>query len=70
MIQQDDETKPPLVKEERDTVEPKQEMTETAEKKPEIKAEAKEEEDSGASSTTAASATQNRKKGGDRDVIV
>lgn len=56
-------------KEEPDTVEPKQELTETAENKPEIKVEPKEEEDSGANSTSAASATQNRKKGRERDVL-
>lgn len=59
-----------MKKEEPVTVDPKQEMPETAENKMEIKAEPKEEDDSGASSTSAASATQNRKKGGERDIIV
>lgn len=57
-------------KEEPDTVEPKQELTDTVENKPEIKTEPKEEEDSGTNGTSAASATQNRKKGRDRDVFV
>lgn len=47
-------------------MEPKQELTETAENKPEIKVEPKEEEDSGANSTSATSA-QNRRKGRNRD---
>lgn len=55
-------------KEEPVTAEPKQEMTESAENKTEIKAEPKEEDDNGASGASAASATQNRKKGGDRDI--
>lgn len=67
---QDDETKPPLVKKEEPvTAEPKQEVTESAENKTEIKTEPKEEDDNGASGTSAASATQNRKKGGDRDIV-
>ncbi|XP_070837820.1 CREB binding protein b isoform X5 [Chaetodon trifascialis] len=62
-MEQDDETKPPLVKkEEPDPVEPKQEPMETEEKKPEMKAEPKEEEENGANSTSATSTTQNRKK--------
>lgn len=56
-------------KEEPVIAEPKQELTESAEKKTEIKTEPKEEDDNGASSTSAASATQNRKKGGDRDIV-
>lgn len=52
-----------MKKEEPDTVEPKQEKMEVDEKKPEIKAEAKEEEDSGANTTSATS--QNRKKSKD-----
>lgn len=63
-MQQNNETKPPLVKkEEPDAVEPKQEKMETEEKKPEVKTEPKEEEDSGANGSSAASAAQNRKKG-------
>lgn len=64
LVQQNEETKPPLVKkEEPDPVEPKQEKMETEEKKPEIKTEPKEEEDGGANGSSAASAAQNRKKG-------
>lgn len=63
-LQQNDETKPPLVKkEEPDAVEPKQEKMETEEKKPVVKTEPKEEEDGGANGSSAASAAQNRKKG-------
>lgn len=63
-MQQNEETKPPLVKkEEPDATEPKQEKMETEEKKPEVKTEPKEEEDGGANGSSAASAAQNRKKG-------
>ncbi|XP_068192840.1 CREB binding protein b isoform X2 [Antennarius striatus] len=61
-IEHDDETKPPVVKEEPDEVEPKQEPMETEDKKPEMKAEPKEEEESGANGAAANSNTQNRKK--------
>ncbi|TMS15573.1 CREB-binding protein [Larimichthys crocea] len=62
-MEQDDETKPLVVKkEEPDAVEPKHEPMETEEKKPEMKVEPKEEEESGANSTSATSTTQNRKK--------
>lgn len=62
-IQQDDETKPLLVKkEEPEAAEPKQEPMETEEKKPEMKAEPKEEEENGANSTSNTSTPQNRKK--------
>uniref|UniRef100_A0A3Q3B571 histone acetyltransferase n=1 Tax=Kryptolebias marmoratus TaxID=37003 RepID=A0A3Q3B571_KRYMA len=61
--EQDDETKPVLVKkEDPDAAEPKQEKMETEEKKPEVKAEPKEEEDSGANSTSSTSTAQNRRK--------
>ncbi|XP_029015864.1 CREB binding protein b isoform X2 [Betta splendens] len=61
-MEQEDETKPLLVKkEEPDVAEPKQESMETEEKKPEMKAEAKEGEESGANGTSASS-NQNRKK--------
>ncbi|CAG5897786.1 unnamed protein product [Menidia menidia] len=61
--EQDDETKPPLVKkEEPDAVEPKQEPMETEEKKPEVKTEPKEEEEGGANGTSTTANTQNRKK--------
>ncbi|CAJ1075040.1 CREB binding protein b isoform X3 [Xyrichtys novacula] len=62
-MEQDDETKPPLVKkEEPDAAEPKQEPMETEEKKPEMKTEPKEEEENGANSTSASSTAQSRKK--------
>ncbi|XP_014839101.1 PREDICTED: CREB-binding protein-like isoform X1 [Poecilia mexicana] len=62
-MEQDDETKPSLVKkEETDAAEPKQEPMETDEKKPEVKVEPKEEEDGASNSTSAASTAQNRKK--------
>ncbi|KAJ7989327.1 hypothetical protein DPEC_G00303390 [Dallia pectoralis] len=58
------DTKPLMVKEEPDGVEPKQEPMETKiEKKPEVKTEPKEEEEGGAVSTTVStSPNQNRKK--------
>lgn len=63
VTQQDDETKPSLVKkEETDAAEPKQEPMETDEKKPEVKVEPKEEEDGASTSTSATSTAQNRKK--------
>lgn len=58
-----------MKKEEPVTAEPKQEVTESAENKTEIKTEPKEEDDNGAGGTSAASATQNRKKGGERDIV-
>ncbi|XP_029914893.1 CREB binding protein b isoform X4 [Myripristis murdjan] len=62
-MEQDEETKSPMVKkEEPDGAEPKQEPMETEEKKPEMKAEPKEEEESGAGSTATTSPAQNRKK--------
>lgn len=62
-IQQDEETKCPLVKkEEPDAAEPKQEPMETEEKKPEVKTQPKEEEEGGTNGTSTASAAQNRKK--------
>ncbi|XP_056608179.1 CREB-binding protein-like isoform X1 [Triplophysa dalaica] len=57
---ENEDVKPPQVKEEQETVEPKQEPMETEEKKPEIKNELKEEEGSNGSNTTASG--QSRKK--------
>ncbi|XP_047215364.1 CREB-binding protein-like [Girardinichthys multiradiatus] len=62
-MEQDDETKPSLVKkEETDAAEPKQEPMETEEKKPEVKVEPKEEEDNASNSTSGTSTAQNRRK--------
>lgn len=57
-LYQNDESKPPPVKEEPDTAEPKQEPMDTEEKKPVVKTEPKEEAESGGS----AAAAQSRKK--------
>lgn len=63
MFSQNEDVKPPQVKEEPETVETKQEPMETEEKKPEIKTEPKEEEGSNASGTTpSGQSSQSRKK--------
>ncbi|TRY97269.1 hypothetical protein DNTS_020570 [Danionella cerebrum] len=60
---EEEDVKPPPLKEQSELVEPKQEPMETEEKKPEMKAEPKEEEVSGANGTTPSSqSAQSRKK--------